>query len=58
MHYARIFPALDSFDPDLSFFHVEAPDTPPSADDNMGDEAFIRCVEVIDLTDHVECVSL
>ena len=54
MHYARIFPALDSFDPDLSFFHVEAPDTPPEADLNMGDEAFTRSVEVEYLdVDHI-----
>lgn len=43
MRYSRTFPPLD----DLCFFEFN-PDTatPSEADNNMGDEAFIRAIEV------------
>ena len=64
MRYNQTFPALESFDPELSFFvaeHTPEPaDTPPFADiptHGAGYEEFIG-LEVTDLTDYVEHVSL
>ena len=66
MRYNQTFPALESFDPELCYFvaqHSPEPaDTPPFADASthhgLGYEAFIGGLEVTDLTDYVEHVSL
>ena len=61
MRYNQTFPALESFDPELSFFvadHTPEPaDTPPFADiptHGAGYEEFIG----LEVTDHVERDSL
>lgn len=56
MRYSRTFTPLIE---DLGFFEF-TPDTatPSEADQNLSDEAFIRAVETIDLSDDVEYVDL